>query len=60
MSNSEYKTELCEYGKYQECPCTKTECVRHKKCCACVANHAQKGNLPACLRKKETEVVAGQ
>jgi len=45
----------CEARKHAQCTCTNVECPRHGKCCACVAVHAEKGNLPACLRKKEAE-----
>ena len=36
----------------KDCPCTSKDCANYSKCCACVANHAGKGNLPACLRPK--------
>jgi len=36
-----------------ECPCTNTECENYGKCCTCVANHRERGNLPVCLRPKE-------
>ena len=41
----------CENVK--ECSCPKTECERYKKCCECVKNHRDKGNLPRCLRPAE-------
>ena len=34
----------------KECTCPKTECPNNKKCCACIANHRGKGNLPFCMR----------
>lgn len=40
---------ICQDGLMIDCPCT-ADCPRHGKCCECVANHAGKGNLPACLR----------
>ena len=40
---------VCEHNQMIDCPCT-SDCVRHGKCCECVAHHAGKGNLPACLR----------
>ena len=33
-----------------ECPCKNLKCPNRAKCCDCVANHASKGVLPACLR----------
>jgi hypothetical protein len=33
-----------------ECPCPKTNCLNHGKCCSCVAKHKEGGNLPFCLR----------
>jgi len=33
-----------------ECPCPKTECPNHSKCCSCVVKHRDGGNLPFCLR----------
>ncbi len=43
---------MCEHSKVTEnCPCKKTECPRHGKCCECVAFHREKKNkLPCCLR----------
>jgi len=32
-----------------ECPCPKTECVNHKKCCDCVKAHIDKDGLPFCI-----------
>jgi len=37
----------------KNCTCPKTECANYAKCCACVARHAEQGNLPFCLRPKE-------
>jgi hypothetical protein len=34
-----------------ECPCPKSECPNHSKCCSCVAKHREAGNLPFCLRE---------
>ena len=52
----------CESEKYAQCTCTKTDCPRYGKCCACVAAHAKNGNLPSCLRdlKKPEEQTSGQ
>jgi len=36
----------------KNCSCPKPECANHAKCCACIANHAENGNLPFCLRQK--------
>ena len=41
----------CENVK--ECSCPRTDCARYKKCCECVKNHREKGNLPRCLRPPE-------
>jgi hypothetical protein len=40
----------------QPCSCT-SKCVRHGKCCDCVAYHKSVGSLPVCLRdlKKESK-----
>lgn len=38
--------------KTNVCNCTNPECVRHGKCCDCVAYHHAKGELPVCLRKQ--------
>ena len=34
-----------------ECACTNVDCDNYGKCCACVANHRNNGNLPVCLRE---------
>ncbi len=33
------------------CICDNKDCERNGKCCACIAFHRVKGNMPACLRK---------
>jgi len=33
-----------------ECPCKNASCDNHRKCCACIMNHRNRGNLPVCLR----------
>jgi hypothetical protein len=38
-----------------ECPCKTTTCERYAKCCACVKNHIEKGNLPYCLRPENNK-----
>jgi hypothetical protein len=35
------------------CPCPKTDCPNHSKCCSCVVKHREGGNLPFCLREAE-------
>ena len=40
----------CPVDNVKECLCTNVECENHRKCCDCVANHREKGNLPVCLR----------
>ena len=46
----------CEMNKAMECPCTYT-CERNGQCCACVANHLNKGGFPACFFSKEGEAL---
>jgi hypothetical protein len=36
----------------KECPCPNVSCANHAKCCECVKNHRERGNLPVCLRPK--------
>ena len=43
----------CEHNKSMVCQCTNDKCSHRNKCCACIANHKSKGNLPACLRPAE-------
>jgi len=38
-----------------KCTCTKFDCPRHGKCCACVAYHNKKQQFPACLFSAEAE-----
>lgn len=33
----------------KDCPCPKTECANHGKCCACVENHLKKDGLTHCM-----------
>ncbi len=33
----------------KECPCPKTECVNHGRCCDCVTKHKLTDSLPLCL-----------
>ena len=42
----------CENAKVKECPCPKTECENHFRCCACVLRHLTVGGLPFCFRDK--------
>ena len=42
-------------NEVKNCPCLKTDCANHSKCCACVARHVENGVLPFCLRPKEGE-----
>jgi len=37
-----------------ECPCPKTDCPNHGKCCSCVVKHREGGNLPFCLRERNS------
>lgn len=34
----------------EKCNCKAQDCPRHGFCCACIENHREKGNLPACVR----------
>lgn len=43
---------VCEHNTSISCPCPK-ECLRHGKCCLCVAHHREHGNLPVCMREKQ-------
>jgi len=33
----------------KSCRCTYTSCPNHGKCCACVRNHRDSGEAPACF-----------
>jgi hypothetical protein len=33
----------------KECPCVKTDCPNHKKCCACINHHREIETMPYCL-----------
>jgi hypothetical protein len=33
----------------ENCPCPKTTCTNHKKCCACIIKHKETDSLPFCL-----------
>ena len=46
---------MCEFNKNINCPCKSDRCPNHAKCCACVAAHRTRGNLPVCLRQKVDE-----
>jgi hypothetical protein len=37
----------CKSNK--NCPCPKTTCPNHKKCCECVPKHKDTDSLPFCL-----------
>ena len=37
----------CELNKL-ECSCPETDCVRHGKCCECVAYHRKLNQKPQC------------
>jgi len=39
----------------KSCRCTNYECVRRGLCCACVRNHRDKGEIPACFFPSEVE-----
>jgi len=38
-----------------DCCCANTDCENYKRCCACIASHRERGNLPCCLRTPETD-----
>lgn len=44
----------CENNPSILCPCT-ASCSKHGKCCECVANHAGKGQFPACFYSEKAE-----
>ena len=44
----------CEQNKSMKCPCT-YNCGNHGKCCACLANHVNRNEFPACFFSKEAE-----
>jgi len=33
----------------QDCPCPKTTCENHKKCCECIIKHRETDSLPFCM-----------
>jgi hypothetical protein len=35
--------------KTKECVCPKTDCPRHKNCCACIVNHRETDSVPFCM-----------
>ena len=37
------------------CPCTEPGCPNHGHCCACIAKHRAKNQLPGCYFTKEGE-----
>jgi len=37
------------------CNCTYKGCAYHGRCCDCIANHRQAGELPACYFPPEVE-----
>jgi len=39
----------------QNCPCTYSGCEKKGKCCECVREHRENGELPACYFSKEAE-----
>ena len=42
-----------------ECPCLKTTCPRHGKCCDCVMHHRAGPSIVACLRPvAEAQIAA--
>jgi len=45
----------CENNSSMKCPCT-YNCANRGKCCACLANHVQNGEFPACFFSKEAEM----
>lgn len=47
----EVKQMPCENTR--PCTCRNLKCPNHGRCCACVANHRSRGNLPFCLYTPE-------
>lgn len=47
---------IVDKGK-QHCTCTYTNCPHHGRCCACVANHRRKQEMPGCFFTKEGEAL---
>jgi len=37
------------------CTCTNKSCSRRGKCCECITNHKNKGELPGCMFPPEAE-----
>jgi hypothetical protein len=47
-------------GRFQDCPCKKTDCVRHGVCSECTAVHRNnRTSLPACLRNISDHRASG-
>ena len=45
------KTMSCD--NHRPCACRNVGCKNHGRCCACVATHRERGNLPFCLYTPE-------
>ncbi|MGI5897326.1 MAG: hypothetical protein ACOX6U_10305 [Oscillospiraceae bacterium] len=45
------KEKVC--SNVHECSCPFTDCKNHGRCCDCIANHREMGNLPNCYKKPE-------
>lgn len=39
----------------EKCTCTATSCSRYGNCCACIAYHRERDELPGCLFSPEAE-----
>lgn len=35
----------------KNCPCPKTDCERHGKCCECINHHRKKNGLVYCMKQ---------
>lgn len=48
----------CQHKRnLEDCRCTYLSCSRRGNCCACVRNHRDKGELPACFFSREGEMT---
>ena len=41
----------------QTCTCTYSGCIRHGKCCECIAYHRRMGEAPGCMFTKQGEAT---
>jgi hypothetical protein len=42
---------MAENCNEKNCTCTKTDCLRHGKCCACINRHCEDESLVYCMRQ---------